>query len=213
MEIRFDKVMPEPLSTMVHNEESIWGASFTLSKGQKVMLNASSGKGKTTFTHLIAGIRKDFAGDIFFSDKRIKTLSPDEYAKIRKAKIAFIFQDLQLFPALTVKENLLLKNQLTTTFSESEIKAFINQLEIGDKWDTPCKLLSMGQQQRVAIVRAICQPFDWLIMDEPFSHLDKENMNKCLDLIQKRCEELSAGFVITSLGEDHGVKFDKILKL
>jgi len=71
----------------------------------------------------------------------------------------------------------------------------------------------MGQQQRVAIVRALCQPFDWLLMDEPFSHLDEENTQRSLKLIIERCAELKSGFVLTSLGDDHGIQYDQTLML
>ena len=84
---------------------------------------------------------------------------------------------------------------------------------IGEKWVQKCGLLSMGQQQRVAILRALSQPFDWLIMDEPFSHLDKANATICLQMIHDRCIELGAGFVLTSLGETHDYEYSRELKL
>jgi ABC-type phosphate/phosphonate transport system ATPase subunit len=86
-------------------------------------------------------------------------------------------------------------------------------LDIENKWDQKCKVLSMGQQQRVAIVRALCQPFDLLIMDEPFSHLDRLNTSKCLELIDQRCNELEAGVMMTTLGEDYGFQCSKTLYL
>jgi ABC-type lipoprotein export system ATPase subunit len=89
----------------------------------------------------------------------------------------------------------------------------LEQLEIDNKWEQQCGLLSMGQQQRVAIVRALLQPFEWLILDEPFSHLDTENSQRALDLINKRSDELKAGFVLTTLGDDYNFSFDHELKL
>jgi putative ABC transport system ATP-binding protein len=71
----------------------------------------------------------------------------------------------------------------------------------------------MGQQQRVAIIRALCQPFEWLILDEPFSHLDIENTQRSLKLIDERCNHLKAGFVLTSLGDRHGYNYDDEIKL
>jgi putative ABC transport system ATP-binding protein len=71
----------------------------------------------------------------------------------------------------------------------------------------------MGQQQRVAIVRALCQPYEWLLMDEPFSHLDEENVQRCMKLIIDRTDELNSGFVLTTLGDDHGVQYDQTLML
>ena len=71
----------------------------------------------------------------------------------------------------------------------------------------------MGQQQRVAIIRALAQPFEWILLDEPFSHLDEENTQKCLTLIHQRCDEQRAGFILTTLGDDHGTKYDREQKL
>lgn len=205
--------MPKPLSSIEHGEKSIWGASFTLMPGEKVVLNASSGKGKTTFTHTLAGIRKDYEGNLTFDEQQVGEISPEEWAEYRRDKISFVYQDLQLFPELTVQENLAVKNDLTYTFSEAKMKSMLADLEIEDKWNVPCKLLSMGQQQRVAIIRSLAQPFDWIVLDEPFSHLDEENTQRCLKMINERCDEIGAGFILTTLGDLHGFDYDRELNL
>lgn len=213
MKITFESVMPFPLASIKHGDNSIWNNKFTLEKGAKIVLNASSGKGKTTFTHILAGIRKDFEGEILFDAIPIKNFDPEKWALLRKNKIAFVFQDLQLFPKLTVAENLQLKNQLTNTFTDSDFKSFLDELDILDKWNVKCELLSMGQQQRVAIIRALAQPFEWLIMDEPFSHLDEVNTQKCLKLIDERATEIGAGFILTTLGDYHQFEYSRELNL
>lgn len=213
MTITFDHVMPHPLSSIQHGKDSIWGNAFHLEQGQKVLLNASSGKGKTTFTHTLAGIRNDYSGNLLFDKQAVRDINPEHWAIHRREKISFVFQDLQLFPELTVQENLLLKNDLTNTFTEAELKEFLAILGIPEKWDDPCKLLSMGQQQRVAIIRALAQPFEWIILDEPFSHLDKANTELCLELINARCNTLGAGFILTTLGDYHDFTYDKELNL
>jgi len=213
MNITLNHVMPEPLASIKHSEKSIWGNLISLKSREKIMLNASSGKGKSTFTLTTIGMRKDYSGTITYNNQDIKAFTPDDWTTIRQEKVSVIFQDLQLFPNLSVKENLLLKNSLMDTFSESEIKQFLERLEIEDKWTQKGGLLSMGQQQRVAIIRALCQPFEWLIMDEPFSHLDIENTNKCMQLIDERTTELNAGFVLTSLGDDHNYNYSRELNL
>jgi len=205
--------MPSPLSSIEHSKESIWGNFIELKAGKHILLNASSGKGKSTFTSTMIGLRNDYSGSITFDGKDIKTFSPDDWTSIRQSKISIIYQDLQLFHDLTVAENLILKNNLTNSFSENEIIEMLRKLGIEDKWEQKCGLLSMGQQQRVAIIRGLLQPFEWLIMDEPFSHLDTENTLLCLELINERCKELNAGFVLTTLGDSHGYTYDQELKL
>lgn len=213
MNIQFKQVMPFPLASISHGADSIWGNSAQLETGKKILLNASSGKGKSTFSMTVFGIRKDYDGTILYDNRDIKTFSVDEWVEIRQRKISTVFQDLQLFHKLTVAENLQLKNQLTHFKSEQEIKAMLAELEIDHKWNDPCGLLSMGQQQRVAIVRSLCQPFHWLILDEPFSHLDERNSLRCLSMIDAECTRQKAGFVLTSLDDDSRFSYDYELKL
>lgn len=205
--------MPFPLSSIEHGKESIWGKEIFLEQGKKIMLNASSGKGKSTFTNTIFGLRNDYEGELLFNNENTKKFNAEDWTLIRKKKISVVFQDLQLFDNLTVKENLLLKNSLEDIFTESELKEMLALLEIDHKWEDKCGILSMGQQQRLAIVRSLCQHFEFLILDEPFSHLDVANSSKCLDLINKRCDDLEAGFVLTSLGDEYNFTYDQILKL
>jgi ABC-type lipoprotein export system ATPase subunit len=213
MLVEFNQVMPFPLSGISHQENSIWGNSFELKPGEKVLLNASSGKGKSTFTYVLYGLRKDYTGQIKIDHQNIQDLNEDQMCAFRTQKMAVVFQDLQLFPNLTVAENLNLKNNLTQTFSQEELKAHLADLGIADKWNQACGLLSMGQRQRVAILRALAQPFETIILDEPFSHLDKENAHKCLQLINQRCDAQKAGFVLTSLGDTYEFDYDKTLIL
>lgn len=205
--------MPVPLASIQHGLDSIWGNYIELQSGKHIMLNASSGKGKSTFTMTVVGLRKDYTGRITFDGKDISLFKPSDWTLIRQRKIAVIFQDLQLFPNLTVSENLILKNKLSDTYTEKELLEMLEQLEIDNKWDQKCGLLSMGQQQRVAIIRSLCQNFEWLIMDEPFSHLDVENAQRGMKMIGHRCKELNAGFVLTTLGDSHGYQYDQELKL
>lgn len=213
MDIIFENVMPHPLASIQHSEESIWGHRVSLRAKHKILLNASSGKGKSTFAMTVFGIRSDYEGTLRYGDRDIRTFTIDEWVEIRQRKVATVFQDLQLFPNLSVRENLLLKNQLTDFKSESEIRNLLGMLEIEHKWNDPCGLLSMGQQQRVAIVRSLCQPFIWLILDEPFSHLDEQNSVRCLNMISKECDDQNAGFVLTSLDDDDRFPYDYELKL
>ena len=213
MNITLANIMPTPLASIEHGADSIWGSQTELEHGKRIMLNASSGKGKSTFTTTIFGLRRDYTGALLYDGQDIRELTPSDWTEVRKTKISVVFQDLQLFPKLSVRENLLLKNSLTDTYTETELKQLLEKLEIDNKWEQQCGLLSMGQQQRVAIIRAMAQPFAWLIMDEPFSHLDVDNANRCLDIIHNRTIEQGAGFVLTSLGDDHGYSYDQELKL
>ncbi len=213
MKLEFKNVMPFPLKEYQHDNSSVWKSGFSLEFPKKVLLNASSGKGKSTFVSTVYGLRKDYTGTVLLDDKPIDTLSIHDWIELRRTKLSAIFQDLQLFPELSVWENLILKNQLTNHKNESEIESMLVMLGIGDKKEQKCGTLSLGQQQRVAIIRSLLQPFDLLLMDEPFSHLDEGNAKIALDLIAKETDLNGGGFVLTSLGSYHGFTYDHELKL
>lgn len=215
MKIRFSSVVPEPLSSINHHSESIWNSNFEVDSSlhSKVILNATSGKGKTTFTNVLIGLRKDYSGDIFFDEINIHSYSIQDWVVLRGRKISVVHQDLQLFSNLTALENIELKNSLTNSLSRSEIEILLKQVDLFDKKDQTIATMSMGQKQRIAIIRALCQPYEWLILDEPFSHLDDKNSEICYNIIQKRCEELNAAFILTSLDPVEKVQFDIHLKL
>jgi len=213
MQIEFQNVLPKPLVEIARTDESLWNSHVIFESGKRILLNASSGKGKTTFVHTLMGLRTDFTGVVLIDSKNTKSFSSDQWVELRQRKIAVVYQDLQLFPQLTVEENLKLKAELTGSF---DIDFAINKIEflgLKEKWNQPCGLLSMGQQQRVAIVRALIQPFEWLVMDEPFSHLDQNNTNLCMQLINERCKEINAGFILTTLDANDNLNFDYEVKL
>lgn len=213
MTIEFNNVLPFPLQDYDHGADSVWKNSFTLDFPNKILLNASSGKGKSTFVNTLYGVRKDYTGEIKIDGKDISTLSLDEWIKLRKDKLSVVFQDLQLFPDLTVWENLQLKNDLTNHQSDERIKEMLTILGIGDKLSQTCGTLSLGQQQRVAIIRSLLQPFEVLLMDEPFSHLDEHNASLALELIVEETDKNQGGFILTTLGSYHGFEYERELKL
>jgi putative ABC transport system ATP-binding protein len=205
--------MPDPLQEINHPTDSLWKTGFELDFPQFVKVNSASGKGKSTFINLIYGTRHDYTGDIQLNGENIRNLSLNEWILLRQTKLSVVFQDLQLFPELSAWENLILKNNLTQYKTESEIKTMLNQLGLTGKEGQRCGTLSMGQQQRLAIIRSLLQPFEILLLDEPFSHLDLENSEIALELIVRETKKQGAGFLLTSLGSDHGYRYDAVLNL
>lgn len=213
MTIEFNNVLPFPLQEYDHGAESVWKNSFQIEFPKKVLLNASSGKGKSTFVNTLYGVRKDYTGEIKIDGKDISTFSLDDWIQLRKDRLSVIFQDLQLFPDLTVWENLQLKNKLTNHQTDERMREMLSVLGIGDKLEQSCGTLSLGQQQRVAIIRALLQPFEMLLMDEPFSHLDEQNTSLALNLIVEETEKNQGGFLLTTLGSYHGFEYEHELNL
>ncbi len=213
MQLAFKNVMPFPIAEYQHSDASVWKSGFSINFPQKVLLNASSGKGKSTFVSILYGLRKDYHGQVLIDNKDITNFDIHEWIELRRTKLSAVFQDLQLFPGLTVWDNLILKNNLTQHKTENEISNMLVILGIKEKKEQLCSTLSLGQQQRVAIIRALLQPYHLLLMDEPFSHLDEENTRIALNLIKTETDANKAGFVLTSLGSSHNFEYDHELKL
>jgi ABC-type lipoprotein export system ATPase subunit len=215
--IELKKVIPIPLlenglnpRSEVFNTE---GSFFE--QGKNYLISAASGKGKSTFIHAVYGLRNDYQGTIFFEKNDIKTHSIDDWATIRQKKMAIVFQDLRLFLHLTARENIELKKQLTASekmdpsvYTAFDTENSAKKLGIYEYLDKTCATLSYGQRQRVAILRALSQPFDYLLLDEPFSHLDAENIKIATELIQTACTEQKAGLILVSLGEPYLFNYD-----
>lgn len=213
MKITFNHLLPHPLKEYEHSEASVWNRNFEIDGLQKIMLNASSGKGKSTFINTLYGVRRDYSGSVSFNGKEISNFTLNDWRDLRKESLSVVFQDLQLFLNISVMDNLRIKNNLTQHKSEDEIQQMLHRLGIGDKSEQLCGHLSYGQQQRVAIIRALLQPFDLLLMDEPFSHLDEGNTQLALELITEETNKNNAGFILSTLGSDHNYPFDFELKL
>lgn len=179
----------------------IWDVpSFTFRKGCRLCVQAESGGGKSSLLSFIYGNRSDYLGTILFGSTDIRSLSIARWCDVRTSHIALLPQEMRLFPSLTVRQNIELKNQLTGFKSPAEIAAMLERLGIADKADSPAGKLSIGQQQRVAIVRTLCQPFDFIFLDEPVSHLDRDNNLIVASLVADEAERQGAGVVTTSVG-------------
>lgn len=210
---QFSNLIPLPLAEKDLSSSEVWGQDWALAEGTAYFLEAPSGRGKTTFQHLLYGLRQDYSGQISWKGQDIRQFSAEDWAVLRQKELAIIFQDLRLFPQLSMAENLILKQELNPAMDVDQLKAAAEELDMMEHWDRPTGLLSYGQKQRIAIIRALSQPFSLLLMDEPFAHLDQENIRRACQLIQRRCEEEKASFLIASLGDDYFLNYDKTIRL
>ena len=163
--------------------------------------------------HFIGGFRSDYIGTITLDQRDIRDFTPRDRALLYRTELAYVFQDLRLFPNLTAFENVQIVNQQTSFRSEEEIRALFEQVGLSDKWDQPARILSWGQQQRVAFLRALCQPCSFLLMDEPVSHLDDANARIMADIVTREQTKRGFGIVVTSLGKTLPIHYDQHLTL
>lgn len=182
-------------------ESLIWMVpSFTFHKNCRLCIHAESGGGKSSLLSFIYGNRQDYLGKISFDDTDIRSLSVKQWCEIRRHNIALLPQEMRLFPELTVRENIQLKNSLTGHKSDTQIEHLLQRLGVLEKIDTPVSKLSIGQQQRVALVRTVCQPFDFIFLDEPVSHLDETNNHIVAEIVEEEASANNAGIISTSVG-------------
>lgn len=211
--IHLDNTLPNVFLQRTDIESDIWRQQVTLEKGKTYLVEASSGTGKSSLCSFIIGYRKDFDGKILFDGRDSRKLTTSDWTKLRQSHISLLFQELRLFPELTAMENIEIKNSLTGFKTKGEIEQWFEALGIADKMQSPVRLLSFGQQQRVAMIRALVQPFDFLLADEPISHLDDENSKVMAHIMTEEARRQGAGIVITSIGKHMDLPYDKILKL
>lgn len=188
-------------------DSQVWLRELDFTAPNSYLIEAESGTGKSSLCSYIYGNRHDYSGEILFDGENIRTFSISQWCELRTRAIALLPQEMRLFPALTVKENILIKNRLTDFKTESEILEMLRRLEISEKTNQLVSRLSVGQQQRVAIVRALCQPFDFLILDEPVSHLDERNNTIVSSLIADEVKSQSASIIATSVGNKISLPF------
>lgn len=207
--ITLDNALPNVFLQRTNIQSDIWRQQVKLEKGKTYLVEASSGTGKSSLCSFIIGYRKDFDGKILFDGKDSRKLQTKDWVKLRQRHISLLFQELRLFPELTAMENVEIKNCLTHFKSRKEIESWFEALGIADKMSSPVRLLSFGQQQRVAMIRALVQPFDFLLADEPISHLDEANSKVMADIMMEEARRQGAGVVITSIGKHMQLPYDK----
>jgi ABC-type lipoprotein export system ATPase subunit len=215
MQIQLQQVVPIPLKDRFAQRQSdVWNAGVTFAEGKWIKIKAPSGTGKTTFIHILYKLRSDYEGAVLWNNENLKQVSPAALAQLRQRAVSIIFQDLRLFAHLTARENIELNRVLQQPLYESnKIDEMAELLNVAHILNQRAALCSYGEQQRIAIIRSLMQPFNWLLMDEPFSHLDKANAAKAASLIADECTKRNAGFILTDLDEDDHFNYSEHLQL
>jgi ABC-type lipoprotein export system ATPase subunit len=211
--IKLQKTLPQVFAQQPDIQSDIWLQELAFEKGHLYLVEASSGTGKSSLCSYLYGHRSDYLGTIMFDDRDIRTFSISEWTRLRQQNLSLLWQELRLFPELTAWENVEIKNRLTKYKKKKEIESWFEELGIADKLHTKVGLMSFGQQQRVALMRALCQPFDLLMADEPISHLDDNNAQQMSDLMLQEVQRQGAALIVTSIGKHISINYDKVLHL
>ena len=206
MRIELQSIRPHPIPEKLIPGSEIWATDLVIENGRKSLIAAQSGKGKSTLLHILYGLRKDFSGEVLMDGHSVRKYTEAEWENIRRRKISILFQDLKLFPRLNARENLsLIPEENPSAPSVDEMLITVGMEDFGMQ---RVETLSFGQRQRVALLRALRKPFELLLLDEPFSHLDEENAIAASKLIEQMVELNKASLILSSLGDVPPVSFD-----
>ena len=211
--IHLRQTLPKVFADRDAVSSDVWHRDIIFHKEKRYLIEAASGTGKSSLCSYIYGYRNDYQGIINFDERNISSLSANDWTDIRKHSLSILFQELRIFPELTAIENIQLKNRLTNFKKRKEILALFEAIGIADKLNEKAGKLSFGQQQRVAFIRSLCQPFDFIFLDEPISHLDDENGTIMSRLLTEEANRQGAGIIVTSIGKHLELDYDEIYRL
>jgi putative ABC transport system ATP-binding protein len=187
---------------------------LNISNGEIIILLGKSGSGKSTLLNIISGIDVPDSGSVLIDGTDITKLSEKERTLVRRNKVGFIFQFFNLIPTLTVKENLLLPLELTgTNNTEEKINSILSEVGLANRANTYPDNLSGGEQQRIAIARALIHNPDIILADEPTGNLDYETGLQIVDLLDRVVKQKGKTMIMVTHSKDVIGLADRIFSL
>ena len=186
---------------------------FSVEKEAQIGLQGESGLGKTTLLHLIAGILKPDAGSIRLDGAEVSSLSESDRDRLRSTHIGYIFQTFNLLPAFTCLENLLVAMSFGPGAKRERAEALLGRVGLSGRLHHYPRQLSTGQQQRVAVARALANGPKLVLADEPTGNLDHVNAREVLQLIRDTCAENKAALLLVSHDRDALSRFETVIEL
>ena len=192
------------------------GVDLFIGEGEIVSIVGSSGAGKTTLLHILGTLDQPDAGEIYFHDKRLDLLRGKELARFRNQHIGFVFQFHHLLPEFTALENVCIPGWIAGTDNrlvQEKALSLLEHLGIGHRAEHKPSAMSGGEQQRVAVARALVNSPDIIFADEPTGNLDSANANSLHQLFQQLRDEMKQTFVIVTHNEELAAMSDRVLHM
>ena len=174
--------------------------SLRIPSGDKVLVRGASGQGKTTFLHLLAGLLTPDKGKVLVGDRRLDTLDEEERCRFRRRHVGIVFQKLNLIDHLTALENV----ELALPRGETRRKATeaLQSVSLQGREHDRVSVLSLGEQQRVAVARVLAGRFPLVLADEPTSSLDEANAVAVMGILMDACSEKT----LVVVSHDHRIE-------
>ena len=194
-----------------HEQKALDKVSFSLDEGKFVVILGPSGAGKSTLLNLLGGLNSPTEGKIYVSGKDISTLSNDELADYRASAVGFVFQFYNLVPTLTVKENVMLVNEIAPNAFPAE--KMLEEVGLSDHLNNFPSELSGGEQQRVSIARALAKNPKILLCDEPTGALDSETGVMVLKVLLSMAKNYGKTIVIVTHNQNIAKMADVVIRV
>lgn len=191
---------------------------FDIGRKEQVVLRGESGSGKTTLLHVISGIVPADSGSIRLEGVELMGFSESKRDRIRAVKMGYVFQTFNLLPAFTALENV----RLGMSFSRGKAggakdseraKELLKRVGLGDRMHYLPSQLSVGQQQRVAVARAMVNRPILLLADEPTANVDPSNQDRIIELIAKECQEEGVAMLLVTHSDAVASRFSRVERL
>jgi ABC-type lipoprotein export system ATPase subunit len=187
---------------------------FNVAPGEQMGLVGRSGCGKTTLLHVIAGISRPDSGKVRVDDFDITLMSEAECDRFRAERIGYVFQTFNLLPGFTALENVLLAMRFASGRpNKARAKQLLERVGLGHRITHRPTQLSVGEQQRVAVARALANKPKLLLADEPTANVDAGHQQQILDLIRETCLEENVAVVMVTHSSEVAGQFQRVDKL
>lgn len=187
---------------------------FDVAAGEQLVLVGQSGSGKTTLLHIIAGITRPDAGSVSFANTELTKLSEAARDRFRARNLGYVFQTFNLLPGFSALENVLLGMSFCgMKVDESRAKHLLERVGLGKRLTHKPTMLSVGEQQRVAVARALANKPKLLLADEPTASIDPRNQSQVLELIRATCREEGVALLLVTHAPAVAEQFERVEKL
>ncbi|MFO0883428.1 MAG: ABC transporter ATP-binding protein [Pirellulales bacterium] len=187
---------------------------FAVAEGEQVVLVGRSGGGKTTLLHSIAGITRVDRGSITIDGRDLTTLSEAGVDRLRAQKIGYVFQTFNLLSGFTALENVLLGMTFAGKAGDhARAKHLLERVGLGHRLTHKPSAMSVGEQQRVAVARALVNKPRLLLADEPTANIDPRNQQTIIDLIRGTCREENIALILVTHSMEVASQFDRVVRL
>lgn len=203
-----------------HNGEKtlhiLKGIDLEIYKGSSLGIAGASGAGKSTLLHIIGTLDKPTEGKIYYKGEELTARNEEALSEFRNKKLGFVFQFHHLLPEFTALENVLFPSLISRNYNDEIFRRandLLARMGLGDRINQRASELSGGEQQRVAVARALLLKPEIILADEPTGNLDSVNSEIVLDLLLELTEEYGAGLVVVTHNEELIRKFDRTLHL